>query len=141
MRLVIKEKNKYRINRLIEWILYMICYTLVFIIISSLFKTVQIAQPFLLWSTIIVLIVYALNKTIKPLIVTITIPITGLTLGLFYPCINLFILKLVDWILMKNFEMTNIWIALFVAILLSITNFIMEELMKKMINKVKKQHE
>lgn len=141
MRLVIKEKNKYRINRLIEWILYMIGYTLVFIIITSLFKSIHIDEPFLLWSSIAVLIIYALNKTIKPLIVTITIPITGITLGLFYPCINLFILKLVDWILMKHFEMTDIWIALFVAILLSITNFIMEKLMKKMISKVKKQHE
>ena len=141
MKLVIKEKNKYRINRLIEWILYMIGYTLVFIIITSLFKSIHIDEPFLLWSSIAVLIIYALNKTIKPLIVTITIPITGITLGLFYPCINLFILKLVDWILVKHFEMSDIWIALLVAILLSITNFIMEELMKKMISKVKKQHE
>ena len=138
MRLVIQEKNKYRINRLIEWILYMIGYTLVFILITSLFKTIQIKQPFLFWSSIIVLIIYILNKTIKPLLVTLTIPITGLTLGLFYPCINLFILKLVDWILWKNFEIKNIWIGLLVAILLSITNFIMEEFIKKIIKKVKK---
>ena len=141
MRLVIKEKNKFRINRFIEWLLYMIGYTLVFIVITSLFKTITIDKPFILWSSIIVLLIYFLNKTIKPLLVTLTIPITGLTLGLFYPCINLFILKLVDWILMKHFEIKDIWIGLIVAILLSITNFIMEEFIKKIINKVKKHEQ
>ncbi len=137
MRLVIKDKNKFRINRFIEWIFYMIGYTLVFILITSLFKTITIGDPFLLWSTLAVLVIYILNKTIKPLLVTLTIPITGLTLGLFYPCINLFILKIVDWLLFKNFEIKNIWIGLFAAILLSITNFIMEEFMKKIIKRVK----
>ena len=138
MRLIIKEKNKYRINRLVEWFLYMIGYTLVFIIITSLFKTIHIEQPFLLWSSLIVLVIYILNKTIKPLLVTLTIPITGITLGLFYPCINLFLLKIVDWLMFQKFEIKNIWIGLLVAILLSITNFIMEEFIKKMIKKVKK---
>ena len=138
MRLVIKEKNKFRINRLLEWLLYMIGYTLVFILVTSLFKSIVIGEPFLLWSTIIVLFIYVLNKTIKPLLVTLTIPITGLTLGLFYPCINLFLLKLVDWALFDHFGIKDIWIGLFAAILLSITNFIMEEFIKKIISKVKK---
>jgi putative membrane protein len=84
------------------------------------------------------LIIYVLNKTIKPVLVTLTIPITGITLGLFYPCINVFILKLVDWILGSHFEVKNLFIALLVSILLSITNFIMEELIKHIIRKVKK---
>ena len=63
------------------------------------------------------------------------IPITGITLGLFYPFINLFILKLVDWILGSHFQLENIWIALLVAILLSIINFVMEELVIKPIIK------
>ena len=141
MRLVIKEKNKFRINRFIEWLFYMVGYTLVFIIITSLFKTITIDNPFILWSTIIVLLLYILNKTIKPLLVTLTIPITGITLGLFYPCINLFILKIADWLLFNHFEIKDIWIGLLAAILLSITNFIMEEFIKKIISKVKKHEQ
>ena len=138
MRIVVKEKNKLRINRFIDWLLYMAGYTIVFILVTSLFDSIYIdSKHLILWSMLIVLIIYILNKTIKPILVTLTIPITGLTLGLFYPCINVFILKIVDWVLMSHFEVKNLWIALIVAILLSTTNFIMEEIMKNMIRKFK----
>ena len=139
MQLVIKEKNKLRINRLVDWILHMIGYTIVFILVTSLFKSIRIdSNHLILWSFIIVLIIYFLNKTVKPILVTLTIPITGITLGLFYPCINVFILKLTDWLLQSHFDIENLYIALFAAILLSITNFIMEEIIKAIISKVKR---
>lgn len=132
MQLVIKN----RINRLFDWLLYMIGYTLVFILVSNMFKSVYIdTSHSYIYSIAVVLILYFLNKTIKPVLVTLTIPITGITLGLFYPFINLFLLKLVDWILGPHFQLKNIWIALLVAILLSVINFIMEELVIKPIIK------
>lgn len=138
MQLIIKEKNKVRINRLIDWLLYMAGYTVVFILITSFFNSIHIDSDHLIfWSAIIVLIIYILNKTVKPILVTLTIPITGLTLGLFYPFINVFILKLVDWMLGPHFEIKNIYIAFLAAILLSITNFIMEHIIKKIIEKVR----
>lgn len=140
MKLIIKEKNKVRINRAFDWFLYLIGYTLVFILVTSLFPSIHIdSDHLIIWSIVIVFIIYILNKTIKPILVTLTIPITGITLGLFYPCINVFILKLVDWLLQSHFDIENIYIALLAAILLSITNFIMEEIIKNIINKVK-QH-
>ena len=139
MKLVIKEKNKLRLNRLLDWLLYMVGYTIVFILVTSLFDSIYVdSNHLILWSIITVLIIYALNKTIKPILVTLTIPITGLTLGLFYPCINVFILKIADWVQGPHFEINNIYVALFAAILLSITNFIMEEIIKTIIKKVKK---
>ena len=95
MRIVIKEKNKLRINRLLDWLLYMAGYTIVFIFVTSLFKSVYIDNDHLiLWSSIIVLVIYILNKTIKPILVTLTIPITGLILS-FYKCIYFKISRLV----------------------------------------------
>lgn len=139
MHLIVKEKEKIRINRLIDWLFHMIGYTLIFIVVTSFFKTIYIDSNHLfLYSTLIVLIIYILNKTIKPILITLTIPITGITLGLFYPFINVFILKIADWILGDHFELRNIYIALFVAILLSIMNFIMEEIIKSIIKRVKK---
>ena len=139
LKLVIKEKNIFRINRIIDWLLYMTGYTIVFIFITSLFKSIHIDENHLiLWSILIELIIYILNKTVKPVLVTLTIPITGITLGLFYPCINVFILKLVDWILGKHFDINNLFIALIVAILISIMNIVMENIIKAIINKVKK---
>ena len=138
MQVVINEKNKLRLNKFLDWLLYFIGYTSVFILVTTLFKSIHIDKNhFILWSTIIVFIVYLLNKTIKPVLVTLTIPITGITLGLFYPCINVFLLKLTDWILGPHFQITNLFVAIFAAVLLSITNFIMEEIIKTIINKVK----
>ncbi len=138
MQLIIKEKNKIRLNRFIDWIIYMVGYTAVFIFVTSFFKSIYIdSNHLIIWSTIIVLLIYILNKTIKPVLVTLTIPITGVTLGLFYPCINVFIIKLVDWLLGKHFQVKNLLIALLVAILLSIINFIMERFIENIIEAVK----
>ena len=139
MKLLIKEKNKYRINYFFDWLFHIIAYTIVFILITTLFKTIYVdSNNLILWSSIIVIVLYILNKTIKPVLVTLTIPITGITLGLFYPCINVLILKLTDWLLGKHFEITSILSALIFAILLSISTFIVNEVIKKIIDKVKK---
>ena len=139
MKLLIKDKNKYRINYFFDWLFHIIAYTIAFILITTLFKTIYVdSNNLILWSSIIVIVLYILNKTIKPVLVTLTIPITGLTLGLFYPCINVLILKLTDWLLGKHFEMTSILSALIFAILLSISTFIVNEIIKIIIDKVKR---
>ena len=139
MQIIIKEQDKVRINKLIDWTLYFIGYTIVFILATSLFNSIVIDNNHLIiWSIVIVFITYLLNKTIKPILITLTIPITGITLGLFYPCINVFILKLVDWLLGPHFQVNNLLVAFFAAILISVTNFIMEEIIKSILRKVKK---
>jgi len=133
-----KVTKKTRFSRFIDWVLHMIGYTLVFILVTSFFKSIYIdSDHLIIWSAIIVLVIYILNKTVKPILVTLTIPITGLTLGLFYPFINLFILKLVDWILGKHFQLYNLWIALLVSILLSIINIIMDKIITHLIKGVR----
>ena len=133
-----KVTKQTRLSRFIDWVLHMIGYTLVFIFVTSFFKSIYIdSDHLIIWSAIIVLVIYILNKTVKPILVTLTIPITGLTLGLFYPFINLFILKLVDWILGKHFQLYNFWIALLVSILLSIINLIMDKIINHLIKGVK----
>ncbi len=135
----VTKKNYLYLDKLIEWFIYMVGYTLVFILVTSFFKSIYIDENHLiLWSFIIVFITYILNITIKPILVTLTIPITGLTLGLFYPCINVFDLKLIDWALGRHFNINNLIIVFFVAIILSITNFIMEKIIKNILKKVKK---
>lgn len=138
MKLVIIEKNKVRINKLFDWVLHMIGYTIVFFLTTSLFKSVHISgeHKYLIYC-LIVLIIYFLNKTVKPILINLTIPITGITLGLFYPCINMFILKLVDWIMGSHFDLTNLFATFFLAILLSTMNFIAEEIINSIIKKVK----
>lgn len=136
---MIQESPKIKtINNLFDWLLCMLGYLGVFILVSLLFKSVYVDKGHpLLYSTIIVLVIYTLKKTLKPILVYLTIPITGMTLGLFYPCINLFILKLADWILGSHFNLENIFVAFIVAILLSVMNFIVKEIINKIIEKVR----
>ncbi len=140
MQIIKEVKGFTRVNRLLEWIIYMIGYTIVFVIVSNLFDSLYIdLNHSYIYSFLVVFIVYLLNITIKPILVTLTIPITGITLGLFYPFINLFILKLTDWILGSHFDLNNFWIALWIAILISIMNFLMEGLIiKPIVRRVKK---
>lgn len=142
MQIIKEEKGFTRINRILEWLIYMFGYTIVFIIVSHLFDSLYIdTEHAYIYSILVVFIVYLLNITVKPILVTLTIPITGVTLGLFYPFINLFILKLTDWILGSHFDLNNFWIALWIAILISIMNLLMEGLIIKPIIRRVKKHE
>ena len=118
------------ISNLIDWLLHMFGYAFILVIISLIFnKTIYIDSIW--WGLAAAIIIYILNKTVKPLIFWLTLPITGLTLGIFYPFINLFILKIVSWILNPHFIINGIWIAVIVAVLISIMNIIMEEVVIK----------
>ncbi len=141
MRIVIEQNDKVRVNAFLDWIIYMVGYTLVFFLVSLLFKSFYIDMSFYgIYALLAVVIMYVLNKTIKPILFTLTIPITGLTLGLFYPFINLFILKLTDWILGSHFNLANIWIALVIAVLISVMNILMEGLIIKPILRRMRKH-
>lgn len=114
---------------LFEWILHMIAYGLVLISVSVLFsKTIYIDNSYFgLWGLLAAIIIYALNRTVKPFLVWLTIPITGLTLGLFYPFINVLILNMVDWILGSHFEIQGLLMSFIVAILISIINEVVND--------------
>lgn len=84
-----------------------------------------------IWFIIVAFIVLILNSTVKPFLVWITIPITGVTLGLFYPFINLFILKITSLMVGDHFKIYGIWYAVCASILISILNVILDEVVVK----------
>lgn len=129
MKIITEENHEVKLNKFIDWILYMLGYTLVLIIIDKLFNSFDIDNVW--YGFIAVLLIYLLNKTIKPIIFKITIPITGITFGLFYPFINLFILKIVDFILGNHFQIYGIVSGFLIAIMISIMNFCMESFVIK----------
>ena len=140
LNIFIFEKNKVRINRILEWLIYMLTYLIIFMLITKCFKTIYIDKNnYLLYSVLIVLIIYILNITVKPIFVKLTIPITGMTLGLFYPFINFFILKLTDWIMGSRFNIENFLIGVLVALLISVANIIIDlVILKPILKKVRK---
>lgn len=129
--------NKIQINNLLEWLIHIISYALILSIVSLLFKnTIQIDNNYFgIWGIIASVVIYILNRTIKPLIVRLTVPITGLTLGIFYPFINVIILKIVDILLGEHFKINGIFIACIAAILISILSVILDDIIIKPITR------
>ena len=119
-----------KINKYLDWFIHMVGYALVLITVSVIFqKTIYIDNRlFGLWGLIAVIIVFIINRTIKPLLVWMTLPLTALTLGLFYPLINILVLKITDFILGSHFEIRGTIMVFFVSIIISIMNAIMDNL-------------
>ncbi len=131
---IIKEKKDTRFikNKFIEWLLYMICYAIVLITVSIMFDSLYISNKFFgLYAFLAAVIIYILNQTIKPVLFYITLPVTALTWGLFYPLINVLILYITSFILGDKFELKGIIIPFFIAILISLFNILMEGLIIK----------
>lgn len=127
-------------NKYIDWFIHMVGYALVLIAVSIIFKkTIYIDSAYFgLWGLIAVIIIFVLNRTIKPLLVWMTLPLTALTLGLFYPLINILILKITDFILGSHFDIHGTIFLFIVSIVISIMNAIMDNLIIDKILKGKK---
>jgi len=125
-------KKKDKIISIINWLLHYFSYAIIFVLVATFFDSFMIDDSHLYaYGLLATLIVFILNKTIKPLIVRLTMPLTGITLGLFYPFVNVFILKLTDWILGEHFEIEGIFTVFFISILISIINIIIDNLIIK----------
>ena len=136
-----KKRTRRNLENLIEWVLQIVGYALILVFVATFFDTFYIDDNHLyLYGFTATLIIFFLNKTIKPILFFLTIPITGITIGIFYPCINLFILKLTDWILREHFQIKNIFIAFLLAILISVMNQLVENIITKPIMRKKKKN-
>lgn len=119
-------------NKILDFIITVLVYDLVLILVSNITNTLVIDSSYYgLYSLLGAIIICILNKTIKPILFKLTIPITGVTMGLFYPCLNILILKITDWILLSHFETHGIITLFLTSILISIINLIIEELIIK----------
>ena len=95
----------------------------------------------ILYSFLAVIIIYILNKTIKPVLFAMTIPLTGLTLGLFYFVINMVVLKLVEFIMNNRIEFTSLPMLFFISIIMSFMNVLIETIVVKPFLKKVKSYE
>lgn len=136
-----KELNiKAKLLSLFGKILYLASYTLVFVSMTFLFESFHVDREHLfLYSFISVIIIYVLNKTIKPILVRLTLPITGITMGLFYFFNNVIILKFVDFLMGDKVAFNNILVLFFISILMSLSNLLIDDLIiKPLLKEVKK---
>lgn len=78
------------LDKIVEWLIYIIGYAIILNVVSLIFvNTINIDNSlFGLWGIFASILIFILNKTLKPILVRYTIPITALTLGIFYPFVN-----------------------------------------------------
>ena len=96
-------------NKFFEWVLNIICYSIILITMSVLFKSLKISNEYYgLYALLAAIIIYFLNQTIKPVLFFITLPITAITMGLFYPLINVLILYITSFILGDKFVVNGV---------------------------------
>lgn len=130
-----KKDKKSRIYNLLDLIIGVLIYSLVLLTFSLIFKnTIYIDNSYFgLWSVLASIIILVLNRTVKPLLIWLTLPITALTLGLFYPFINVLILKLTDFILYNHFNISGYVMPFVIAILISLVNLILNGVVHKVL--------
>lgn len=130
-------KTEYHLNKVLEWFIYMLGYALVLTVASNLFSALYIENFW--YGFLAAIIIYILNRTIKPFLVTVSLPLIGVSLGLFYFVINVFILVITHLILGKYFSLTGIFSPFIISIFISITNIIMEQfIIKPLIEKCRR---
>lgn len=117
-------------TKIINSIISIVCYTLILFLLSHIFKhTIQIDTSYFgLWGLFISTTIYILNKTVKPLLFSLTLPITAMTLGIFYPFINVIILNIVDFLFGVHFNIHGIFMSFIVACLISILNVLTDQI-------------
>lgn len=75
---------------------------------------------------LVAVILSLLNRIVKPIIVLLTLPITVLTLGIFYLVINVMMVYLASSVLGNGFVVDGFFSALFFSIVLSVVNSILD---------------
>jgi len=94
-----KDKNlEKQLSKILKIFISIMGYALILTILSVIFNdTIKMDNSYFgIWGILVSLAIYILNKTVKPIIFSLTLPITALTLGIFYPFINVLILNIVD---------------------------------------------
>ena len=100
---------------LMQWIVN----ALFLYVLSFLFRGVIIDGA--MAAMVAAIVLGLINATLKPVLQFISLPITFLTLGIFYLVINAFMLMLVS-ALVPGFGISGFWTAFFAAIVLSLLN-------------------
>ena len=135
--IVIDEKssshNKMIRKPFISWLLYMFGYAIVLISVSVMFRKAFYIdfKYYGFYAFLAAIIIYILNQTIKPILFYITLPITALTFGLFYPILNVFVLYITSYILGSHFQIHGMILPFIIAIVISILNLFMEGMIIK----------
>ena len=121
----------------LQVLIYIFLYSLTFYISGYLLKMSYINKIHVYVISLLAgILIYLFNKILSPLLNHFTLPLTGLTFGLFYFVNNAIILKLVELVLNQNVRFNSILSLLFISFIMTIFNFLIKEILVKPFLKV-----
>lgn len=126
---MIYSKDKSFKYVILEYTLTLIINSIVLILASKIFKRFYI-QSFG-YAIITSLVISLLSSTVKPFLKLIFLPVTVITTGIFYPFINVIILKLASLIMGDAFVVEGWILPFFIALFISFTTLILDKLITK----------
>ena len=127
--------NNKIIIKILDSIISIFVYAIILIGTSLVFKnTIHIDNSYFgLYSILASSIIFVLNRTVRPILIWLTLPLTALTLGLFYPVVNVVVLKITDLLLGTHFQIHGYIMPFFLAIIISLVYMIVEHFINKML--------
>ena len=128
-----QEQKKLFTSSIIEFLLGIIMYALILLIANNTFQNFYVES--FIWALIAALVISLLNSTIKPILILFTLPVTISTLGIFYPVVNMIILKITGLLLGSHFEIKGFWVPFFIAVFISILRIVFDNFLIKPIMK------
>jgi putative membrane protein len=126
MKKIFNDRN---INKFLDWLIYIIAYTLTFFLVDILFNAFEVDNP--VYYFVASLIMYVLNIAIRPIVFRLTLPLIGYTYGLFYFVIDFLMLLIIDFVLSRHFDIYGMFWGLFIAFVISVTHVLIEEIILK----------
>ena len=126
---MIYSKDKSFKYIILEYTLTLIINSIVLILASKIFKGFYIQS--IGYAIITSLVISLLSSTVKPFLKLIFLPVTVITTGIFYPFINVIILKLASLIMGDTFVVEGWILPFFIALFISFTTLILDKLITK----------
>jgi len=120
-KIYINRKEVKSINRkdeAITMLLELLVSAVTLMLASYIFKGFYVEN--IIYALLTALLISVLNTTIKPFLIALTLPITILTWGLFYPVINVIIMKLASILMGDGFIVKGWILPFFIAIFISV---------------------
>ena len=107
---------------------------IVIILATKVFRGISVDNLF--YTFLVSLLLILLNKSIKPFLKIIMLPLNIFTLGLTYPIVNIIILKLISLLLGTHFIVEGWFGTFFISIFISFMTIIFDGLIGRNIRKV-----
>lgn len=134
IKLLEYNKNITNKDKILDILSTIIVNMIVIIMATKLFKNISVDGIYYTFLTALLLMIF--NKSIKPFLKIIMLPLNIFTLGITYPFVNIIILKLISLLLGEHFILTGWFSAVFISIFISIMTILIDSIIGKEIRRV-----